>query len=213
MEIEVFSKELQLFSGTIENLALRDSLKSLSIIQERELPILQWDEMRIAVPIKLRIELPSLGNYNDIDIRECEPLILVFSLNDYPAKAPIVFSDRLDFPKDKLAHLYIAQSGRPPAFCYVRGDSDEWYANKRIDDLVVRVRNWLRDAAVGNLTEDGGQFEPLRLEGYNGIVVYDYDKLANIIHEKMSGDLIVCITFTLYGALGFIDSSDISMMG
>ncbi|MFZ1809552.1 MAG: ThiF family adenylyltransferase, partial [Cyclobacteriaceae bacterium] len=84
--------------------------------------------------------------------------------------------------------LYIAKNSRPPAFCYVRGASDEWYANKRINDLVIRIGNWLRDAATGELSTNGEQFDPLRLEGYSGSIIYDYDTFAKIVKEKQGFD-------------------------
>ncbi|RYU90963.1 thiamine biosynthesis protein ThiF [Mucilaginibacter terrigena] len=186
MAAETFSKSLPEFPGTIENPALRDSLAFLHEVIGPDFKILTWDETRLAVPVKIRVDLPTLGNHDEIDIQSIEPVVLVFNLAEYPSVSPMVFTDRLDFPKDKLAHLYIAKNGRPPAFCYVRGNSDEWYANKRIEDLLIRVSNWLRDAAAGELTEDGEQFEPLRLEGYSGTIIYDYDLFAEIVKGNKS---------------------------
>ncbi len=94
-----------------------------------------------------------------------------------------MFPDRLEFPKDFLGNLYIAQEGKPPRFCLVRDDINEWYSNKQIKDLIIRPSNWLRDAAAGELPLDGNQFEPLRLEGYNGSLTYDYDLAAKVIKE------------------------------
>jgi hypothetical protein len=134
----------------------------------------------------LAIDLPPLGTFEGIDIRSEEDVLFVFSLKGYRKLAPMVHSNRLDFPKNRLAHLYIAKENRPPAFCYVKGSTNEWYANKRITDLVIRIRNWLRDAASGQLVEDGDRFDPLRLEGYRGTVIYSYDKLAGIVNTKES---------------------------
>lgn len=181
MAADRFSNTLQDFTGNVENPALRDSLSFLKGILGDKFIVKHWDEYRIAVPIDIPVELPTLGNKDGIDIRATEPVILTFSLMQYPTFSPTVLTDRMDFPKDKLAHLYIAKNGQPPAFCYVRGDSDEWYANKRINDLLIRIGNWLRDAATGELTENGRQFEPLRLEGYKGSIIYDYDQFAKII--------------------------------
>lgn len=181
MEMEKFSTSLPVFSGVIENPALGDSLKSLESVYGNKLQILDWGNDRIAVPLEISVDLPSLGNFENIDIREKEPIILVFDLINYPLSAPKVLTDRLDFPKSNLAHLYIAVNNRPSGFCYVRGNADEWYANKRIVDLLIRISNWLRDAATGELTENGEQFEPLRLEGYTGTIIYDYDTLTGII--------------------------------
>lgn len=181
-----FSDGLADFAGNIENPAVQDSLAFLSQVLGEHFRLLEWSERRVAVPVEIQVDLPSLGNYDNIDIQAVEPVIFVFDIDDYPSKAPMVFTDRLDFPKDKLAHLYIAVNGRPPAFCYVRGNSDEWYANKRVQDLVLRIGNWLRDAAAGELSSDGNQFEPLRLEEYHGTNTYDYDQIATIINQKQS---------------------------
>lgn len=181
MEMEKFSGSLPTFSSVIENPALRDSLQSLEVLNGYKLQILDWGNGKIAVPYEISVDLPSLSNFENIDIREKEPIILVFDLVNYPLSAPKVLTDRLDFPKNNLAHLYIAVNNRPSGFCYVRGNPDEWYANKRIEDLVIRISNWLRDAATGELTENGEQFEPLRLEGYTGTIIYDYNTLIGIV--------------------------------
>ncbi len=186
MAADRFSDTLPAFAGNIENPALQDSLVYLRTFLGADFRILEWSEKRVAVPVNVTVDLPSLGNYNNIDIQPIEPVLLVFDVENYPVEAPKVFTDRLDFPKDKLAHLYVAVNGKPPAFCYVRGSSNEWYANKRIQDLIVRIGNWLRDAAAGELSADGDQFEPLRLEGYNGTNTYDYDQLADIVNNKRS---------------------------
>lgn len=182
--MEKFSNSLPLFEGKIENPVLQDSLFSLEAIITNKLFIKDWGNERIAVSVEIKVELPSLGTYNDIDIREVEPVILVFNLTDYPLTAPMVFTDRTDFPKNELAHLYIENNERPSGFCYVRGDSNEWYANKRIHDLIIRIGNWLRDAATGELTENGQQFEPLRLEGYYSKIIYDYNNMLQIANGQ-----------------------------
>lgn len=181
MEMDRFSISLPVFSGDIENPTLRDSLKSLEALNGHKLQILDWGNGKIAVTYEIGVDLPSRGNFEDVDIREKEPVILVFDLINYPLSAPKVFTDRLDFPKSNLAHLYIAVNNRPPGFCYVRERADEWYANKRVEDVIIRISNWLRDAAIGELTENGEQFEPLRLEGYTGTIIYDYNTLTGIV--------------------------------
>jgi hypothetical protein len=181
MAMVKFSTNLSIFTNEIENPELQDSLVSLEKFTGHDITILDWGNDRIAIPLDINIDLPSLGNFQNLDIREIEPIILVFDLINYPVSAPKVYTDRLDFPKNSLAHLYVAVNNRPPAFCYVRGNADEWYANKRIGDLVIRISNWLRDAATGELTENGKQYEPLRLEGYFGNIVYDYDTMLSVV--------------------------------
>lgn len=184
METVKYSDSLEIYNNDIENPALQDSLESLKKFLDTRIRILDWGNGKVAIPVEICVDLPSLGNFQNLDIRNIEPVIMVFDLNNYPVSAPKVYTDRLDFPKNNLAHLYIAVNHRPPAFCYVRGNADEWYANKRIEDLAIRIGNWLRDAATGELTENGDQYEPLRLEGYSGNIIYDYDTIRNLINNN-----------------------------
>jgi len=187
MAQKLFSASLPDFNDEIKNPGLRGSLFELYQFLGVRTPRLKvWNDGYVAFPIKLKIDLPSLGNHNDLDIRPVEPVIIVFNLLKYPAVPPTVYTDRLDFPKDQLAHLYVAKKDRPPAFCLVRGSMADWYASKRPADLPVRIRNWLRDAALGRLTENGNQFDPLRIEGYVGHLVYDYDQFAEVVQKNQS---------------------------
>ncbi|WP_426480181.1 ThiF family adenylyltransferase [Chryseobacterium sp. R2ACT005] len=179
-----FSATLQKFEDDIKNPFLKDSLYSLEKISGNKLDILDWGNKRIAIPLNISVNLPNLGTFNGIDIRENEPILLVIDEANYPEKCPVIYTDRLDFPKDELAHLYIATNGRPPAICYVRENPNEWYANKRIEDVIIRINNWFRDAAIGELTEDGEQYEPMRLEGYYSTIIYDYDLIMKEIIEN-----------------------------
>jgi hypothetical protein len=187
MDPDLFSSSLSLYTEEIENPALRDSISNILEFLDIGTPkFYKWSETKIAVAITVDVDLPSLGNYEDIDIQANEPILIVFDTAEYPTTPPIVFTDRLSFPKNNLAHLYIAVNGRPPAFCLTRGSFADWYAGKRSVDLVIRIGNWLRDAATGKLSLDGGQFDPMRLEKYSGIVVYDYDRFLKIVHERKS---------------------------
>jgi hypothetical protein len=152
-----FSTILSAYEGQLVNPALQESLADLQhYLGGVELPLLACADTHVVLALEVSVELPPLGNYENLDIRDTEPIIIVFSLAHYPTEPPTVYTDRLDFPKDQLAHLYIAQPGLPPAFCLVRGSFSEWYATKRLRDVIVRTSNWLRDAAVGNLTLDSG---------------------------------------------------------
>jgi hypothetical protein len=187
MAQKLFSESLSAFKGELQNKALHDSILDLKrYLGVRTIRLLQWSDELIALSITVSVELPPLGNFDGIDIRSREPLLIVVDPVNYPRVAPIVFPDRLKFPKDSLAHLYIARNGKPPAFCMVRGDLAEWYSNKRLKDLYIRVGNWLQDAATGQLTQDGDQFDPVRLEGYISTMIYDYDQLATVVNEKQS---------------------------
>jgi hypothetical protein len=187
MAQKLFSESLQQFSGKIENPLLEESILGLKqLVGSRNLRYYQWGDDAIALSLKVSVDLPPLGNYEGIDIRSREPILIRVDTKNYPSAPPMVFPDRLDFPKNSLAHLYVAKKGNPPGFCLIRGEITEWYSNKRLKDLYIRTSNWLRDAATGELTEDGNQFDPIRLEGYIGTMIYDYDLLAEIVNSKKS---------------------------
>lgn len=182
---ELYSLNLKIFDGNIENPALQDSLRQIcSYLNITEPHLYEWGEGRIALALDITVNLPSLRNHENIDIRPVEPILIIFNLEKYPSNSPIVFTDRFSFPKNNLAHLYIAKNGKPPAFCLVRGNSEDWYAKKRPIDLIKRISNWFQDAATGNLSLNGEQFDPLRIESYIGILVYDYNTLAEIVNKK-----------------------------
>ncbi|MFZ1805671.1 MAG: thiamine biosynthesis protein ThiF, partial [Cyclobacteriaceae bacterium] len=96
----LFSSSLPDFNNVIENPALQDSLNYLKSIIDK-FRVVVWDDKHIGVPIKIRVELPSLRNHEEIEIQSLEPVVIVFNLLEYPSKAPIVHTDRLDFPKDR----------------------------------------------------------------------------------------------------------------
>ncbi|AII54508.1 MULTISPECIES: ThiF family adenylyltransferase [unclassified Hymenobacter] len=182
MARKLFSHFLRRDKRPITNPRLEASLRELaSHLGVAVLKPLAWDNDHIGLALTVAVELPPRGNYAGIDIRAQEPVLLVLSRTGYPTATPVVYADRLDFPKDQLAHLYVAVPGKPPAFCLVRGDFTEWYANRRLPDVVTRTQNWLRDAVTGELAVDGQQFDPLRLEGYQGSVIYPYDHLAQVV--------------------------------
>lgn len=164
---------------------LKEDLAELQVcLNRRTLKILKWDDNRIAVPVKVNVDLPPRGNYNDIDIRSEENILIIFHRSKHPSIPPRAFSDRKTFPRKGTAHLYVTAPDKPTPLCLDR-NYNEWFANKRIGDLIVRVENWLRDAANGDLAQDGDQFDPMRLENYRGNVVYQYNLLKEIVvHNK-----------------------------
>jgi hypothetical protein len=185
MAAKLYSTSLPVVTEELKNPALRGSLVSIGeFLGVRKLILRQYSEGVIAISVKIRVELPPLGNFQDIDIRPVEPVIILFDTRSYPSVPPVVKTDRLDFPKDALAHLYVAAAGKTPAFCLVRGDMADWYAKKKPQDLIIRIGNWLRDAANGDLTLNGGQFDPMRYEAYSGKLVYDYDQFAGLVQKN-----------------------------
>lgn len=180
----LYSDSLPLYTKEIVNDKLKVSLQKLVELIGHELVLKEWPTGKLAVLLELSISLPQFGS--KVGISEIEPIIIVFDEVSYPFAAPSVYPDRLGFPFGNLGHLYVAVDDRPAQFCLVRGNLNEWYSGKLIEDLLIRVKNWLSDAATGELNKDGEQFEPLRLEGYSGSLTFDYDVFCEICKNKRS---------------------------
>lgn len=126
----------------------------------------------IGISFKIEVPLPSRGTVNEIDIKEIEPIFLLINSKTYPYEAPLVFSDRHDFPSDKLPHLNPVPKGSPSCFCIHRGDINEWFIEHTLKDFILRLQNWLKDAARDRLIKSNYQdkFEVTRITesiGYN----------------------------------------------
>lgn len=186
MALKLYSNSLKPYEGELFKYIHASLLAIGRFLGKRKLKVYEWDEKQIAIPVTINVELPPRGNYNGIDIKEKEPILIVFDINSYPRKAPKAYSDRLDFPKDVLSHLYIAKEGKPAPLCLIRGNIDEWFAEKEISDFVLQIQSWFSDAASGALVEDGNQFDPIRLEGYRGTSIYKYKELADVVNGKQS---------------------------
>src|SRR4030095_14625109 len=98
MAQKLFSSTLSPFTGEIENKKLKESLSDLSSYLHKSLKKLVWDENHIAISVTVPVDLPPLGNADNIDIRSNEPVLIVCDQNTYPSKAPKVFPDRTNFP-------------------------------------------------------------------------------------------------------------------
>ena len=131
------------------------------------------------------VDIPSRGAVNNIDIKTKEPLLLIFNKNTFPYKAPIVYPDRLNFPFDKLPHMNLSKSYKP-ALCLHRGNIDEWFSEHNVEEFIVRIRSWLRDAASNRLIRDNDQFEPTRIVDEEGFIVYHSDNLVKFIQKYWS---------------------------
>lgn len=146
-----------------------------------DISVLQFSDVQIALPVKIPVSLPSRGAVN-IDIRKVEPVIIVVPVYGYPFIAPQVFSDRNDFPKHLLSHLFVTkEKDVPTPLCLVRNNRNEWFSSCLVSDFFNVVEEWFWKAASGFLSTDGEEFDPTRLESYVGYYVYKYDKLYNII--------------------------------
>lgn len=166
-------------------IAIQESIHDIMELFEMDaIDMLKVNDFTISIPLSIEINLPSKGTHDSIDIRQFEPILISFNINNYPNSAPRIKSDRKDFPSSSLSHLYAVTNGEPPTLCLVRENLDEWYANRRISDLLFVTKQWFSKAANGLLSEDADEFEPVRLEGYKGYSIYSHLKLYNYIFEN-----------------------------
>ena len=107
-----------LFSGAwalIPDAALSDRLRGARdelarALAPGEVVVRLFNENYLAMCGEVAIDLPARGPVGGVDIRETEPVALLFHRRDYPNRAPLARSDRRDFPVAQLPHLT-----RPPA--------------------------------------------------------------------------------------------------
>jgi len=151
---------------------------------KQKIDALYWNKDYTAIPIELKIELPTRGPVGGIDIRKVEPVILLFHKVYYPYKAPSAWSNRPDFPASQLPHLNPTKPGRPANFCLHRGSIDNWFAEHSLLDFIDRICGWLRDAARDRLIRKKDGFEPIRLNDTTGYAIYEQNLLKNHIYSN-----------------------------
>lgn len=181
----LYSADLVIFDGEVPPSIKEAILEIQECLNIEDIQILNFDEFNLAIPIDIEINLPSKGTHENIDIRSLEPILIVFNLKSYPTTSPRIKSNRKDFPSSKLSHLYAVRQNSPPTLCLVRENLDEWFANRRISDLISVGKQWFSKASNGLLSEDADEFEPVRLEGYRGYSIYSYIKLCNQVKDNI----------------------------
>jgi hypothetical protein len=176
-DFKKYSKELPF--------AIKEAILEIKqVFGYEELEVFSYNDYNLVIPVTIDVNLPSKGTHEDVDIRDSEPILISFSLKNYPTTSPRIKSDRKDFPSKNLSHLYAVTVGAPPTLCLVRENLDEWFANRRISDLIFVAKQWFSKAANGLLSEDADEFEPVRLEGYRGYSIYSHLKLYNYIFKN-----------------------------
>ncbi len=157
-----------------------------SFFPHQKIPVLQYEENLVAIPFELMINLPSRGPVNEVDVRRTEPIFLLLDKRYYPYKAPTAWSNRTDFPKNRLPHLNPKRPGSPANFCLHRGSIDTWFSEHDIIDYIDRVRDWLTDAASNRLIKEDG-FEFTRIDQATGICIFERSQILNkIVNEWKS---------------------------
>lgn len=136
----------------------------------------------VVVRLVLSLELPTRYDETTALVRPEEPVYVEFC-SDYPDRVPRVYIGRIDFDFDHTPHIYCEKKSGLRPICLFRGNGDEWFANMEIEDFIKHLRSWYDDLASGGNIEDGGEFEPLRLEGYTATMSYDYERLSDEIDK------------------------------
>lgn len=148
-----------------------------------EVGLRHWNDHYVALTVTLEVDRPPRSK---VDIRKEEPIIFLLHVDQYPYSAPLVRADRRNFPSH-LPHLNPVSAGQPQSLCLHRGNLDDWFQDRTMSDLVVRVRSWLRDASAGRLIPEGDRFEPTRLAGLLGLNIFPYEKLAELAETSNAG--------------------------
>lgn len=151
---------------------------------EQSIEALSWNSNFIAIPLDVEVNIPSRGTIDGIDIREKEPIFLLFNRQNYPYEAPSVCYNRKDFPATQLPHLNPTFFGMPASFCLHRGSIDNWFAENTIENLVYRTSSWLSDAAKGRLIRKEDGFEPTRIDFGFIYSIFDSQFISNFVEEK-----------------------------
>lgn len=180
----IYTDDLNLYTGELKDPVKKCIQEIEEYFEIKNLPIYQYDDFRIVISVNLNVSIPPMGVVGGIDIRPIEPILIQLSLNFYPHTIPIVMSDRKDFPRDKLAHLYADKNNEPARLCLVRNNPNEWFSNKRISDLLYVVEEWFFKAAADLLNDDGNEFDPIRLENYSGDHIYKYEVMYDIVNNN-----------------------------
>jgi len=178
----LYSQELAPFTGTLPVKVE----EAVSVIKQyfgaESSEVLSFDDSHIVVPVTYKVPLPTNGAVNGIDIKPREPALIKIKIRGYPDSAPYILSDRKDFPKSKLSHLYFSPEGEPGRLCLVRNDPDEWFAAIKMVDFLDVGQQWFYKAGTGTLNEDGDEFDPTRIEGnVFGKHIYKYGMMNNVV--------------------------------
>jgi hypothetical protein len=154
------------------------------VYPDQEIKALQWIKNYVAIPLIVKINLPSRGTVNDVDIRRNEPIILLLERQNYPYKAPLAWSNRRDFPKECLPHLNPKPPGNPASFCLHRGSIDTWFSEHSIIEFIQRIQSWLEDAASDRLIRKEDGFEVTRIDDFSGYCIYESTQFQDKVKKE-----------------------------
>ncbi|MDP9078842.1 MAG: ThiF family adenylyltransferase [Bacteroidota bacterium] len=176
-----FSDDLKMFGGELPPSILAAIKNIKAYFDLPDVKVLSYDENSVVVPVTFKVSIPPKGTVGGVEIFEEEPVLIKFLLEFYPYVIPSIMSDRKNFPKNQLPHLYSTDEGEPAKLCLVRNSPSEWFANKTIKDFLLVGEQWFFKAVTGTLVDDGDEFDPIRLESYGGFNIYKYNTLEEIV--------------------------------
>lgn len=180
----LYSDSLKKYEGEL-SLAIIQAIQEVkSYFNQEDLNVYLWDEYNLVIAAKFEVSLPSRGSVDNL-ILSTEPILIKISLAKYPERAPKIMSDRKDFPKNRLPHLYYSPENEPAILCLVRDNLNQWFATVTISDFLFVGSQWFYKAATGTLLNDNDEFDPIRLEKNNsGKHIYKYDTFKDIVNNN-----------------------------
>lgn len=100
-------------------------------------------------------------------LRRIEPVVIALDMNNWETTPPIVFPDRSDFPYEHFPHVFYEGRVFPAGLCLTRENLFDWYSEHTLCDYVIRLNEWMQDAARKNLikVKNRDEFEPQRYMG------------------------------------------------
>ncbi len=171
-EIQNYNKEIQVF---ISEISTCRQVREINISESANRSLL-------LVTLNLNITLPLKRSKMKVEIKKNEPIAILIIVNQFPYNAPVVFSNRKDFPVSKLPHVSLWWNAIPN-ICLHRGDLNDWFIEHTATEYINRIHSWFKDAASGRLIKSGDDFEPMTVRRTSGTLVYSYDKITNFIEN------------------------------
>ena len=95
-------------------------------------------------------EIYTRGNSRS-PLHHTEPVVIVLDLKKWETIPPFVFPDRIGFPYEHFPHVFYKGDNYPAGLCLTREDIHDWYSEHTLRDYVVRLNQWMQDAAKSNL--------------------------------------------------------------
>ena len=179
----LYSDSLIKYDGDISQ-AVSEAIREIkAYFKQDDLSVYQWDKFNLVVSAKYEVSLPSRGSVGNL-ILSTEPILIKISLAKYPEKAPTIMSDRKNFPKNRLPHLYYSPDDQPAILCLVRDNLNQWFATATIADFLFVGSQWFYKAATATLLNDNNEFDPVRLEYTFGKHVYKYETFLDIVSNN-----------------------------